>query len=241
MPEIDVLDHYLVPNPADKEVIVLSTEDLTGAIVASRTNLVALSGEAARIVHNAFLNRESTTVRAAIDPGHDAVERTSLWLRDVSADGIFIMTTEHPRTEIGAPTVVHAGSQLALTDVGENNGITLEYDGTVTNMIINGTRVIWYSAVETPPAMREIPAARFAESVSAHGSLGTSLYPKPARTNLGVNCAGCAVCAACTACAGCVLCGGLNFAVAAIGVDGTLGVIGVAAAGAFSSETRTRI
>jgi hypothetical protein len=234
-----ILGQYLVPHPADDNIVVLSDTVRHAAVLVSRTNAVALSAEATEIIHASFFNRVGNkslppNLKAILDPtvlSYDKVESTARWAAQSAADKLFELSDTPPSIVESSTFPVAAGDYLAHCDFGEGK-IKAEYSGQVTNTRVNATSVAWYSANVSLKDKHSIVAPGSAMTVSARGPLfGTALYPQPAAAALGVNCSGCAVCAACAACAGCALC---DFSPAAalglVTVDGTLGVIGVAGA-----------
>ena len=233
------LDQYLIPNPADDEVVILSDTARAAAVLVSRTNAVALSGEAATIIYTSFFERDAQKDRPPklnqiIDPtmvSCDKVDNASRWLTQSAADDIFKLSDEPPT--LGESVILHVepGDYIADCDFGEGK-IKAEYSGQVTKTRLNTTTVYWYAADVSLKDKHSLAECGSAMAVSARGALfGTTLYPLPVSAALGVNCNGCAVCAACAACAGCALC---DFSPAAalglVTVDGTIGVIGVAGA-----------
>lgn len=234
-----ILEQYLVPNPDDDDVVVLSDIDRHAAVLVSRTNAVALSGEAAEILYASFFNRVAhknlpPNLKQVLDPtvlSFDKVESTARWAAQSAADKIFELSDVPPKVEESSTFSVTAGDYLAHCDFGEGK-IKAEYSGQVTNTRVNTTSVAWYSAEVSLKDKHSIVACGSAMSVSARGPLfGTTLYPLPASAAIGINCTACAGCAACAACAACALC---DFSPAAalglVTVDGTLGVVGVAGA-----------
>jgi len=230
------LEQYLVPSSADDHIVVLSDTARHAAVLVSRTNLVALSGEATEILYASFFDKVAhknlpPNLKQILDPTSlrfDKVESAARWAAQSAADKIFELSDAPPRIEEASTFNVAAGDYIAHCDFGEGK-IKGEYSGEVTNIRVNTTMVAWYSAEVSLKDKHSMVACGSSMSVSARGSLfGTTLYPQPAAAALGVNCSGCAVCAACT---GCALCDFSPAAVAAlVTVDGTLGVIGVAGA-----------
>lgn len=233
------LGQYLVPNSADDDIVVLSDTDRHAAVLVSRTNAVALSGEATEILYASFFDRVThknlpPKLNQILDPtllSFDKVDSTARWAAQSAADKIFDLSDAPPKVGESSTYSVAAGDYVAHCDFGEGK-IKAEYSGQVINTKVNTTSVAWYSAEVSLKDKHSIVACGSSMSVSARGPLfGTTLYPQPVAAALGVNCNGCAVCAACAACAGCALC---DFSPAAalglVTVDGTLGVIGVAGA-----------
>jgi hypothetical protein len=234
-----VLGQYLVPSPADDDIVILSDVTRHAAVLVSLTNAVALSGEATEILYASFFDRVAKknvppNLKQILDPtvlSFDKVDSTARWAAQSAADKIFELSDAPPK--IAKPTTfsVSAGDYIAHCDFGEGK-IKAEYSGQVTKTTVNTTSVAWYSAEVSLKDKHSIVACGSTMSVSARGPIfGTTLYPQPASAALGVNCSGCAVCAVCAACAGCALC---DFspaaALAIVTVDGTIGVIGVAGA-----------
>lgn len=233
------LDQYLLPNPADEDVIVLSDTARAAAVLVSQTNAVALSGEAATILYASIFERYAQkdrppNLKQILDPtvlSFDKIDSASRWLTQSAADGIFKLSDTPPTVGDRVSAHVEPGDYLADCDFGEGK-IKAEYSGEVTKVRVNSTTIYWYAAEVSLKDKHSINECGSAMAVSARGAMfGTTLYPLPGGAAIGVNCSGCAVCAACAGCAACALC---DFSPAAalglVTVDGTLGVIGVAGA-----------
>jgi hypothetical protein len=239
-PQIDSLGQFLTPNPTDREVVVLSDNEMSCSIMVSRSHTVAMSGEATSLVHSALFGAVPARLRDLVREQPGRLETVLPWINGTIEEGMFGLSQEAPKRTIAPPTAIEANAHIAVTDFGEGRGVPVEYPGTVTRAQINRTTMYWYAAGVSLREKKLISAIGYEGSVTTQGPLGIGLLPRPVGGGLGVNCNGCKTCAVCAACAGCGLCGGVDLAAGVIGVDGVLGVIGLAGSVTAFESLRSR-
>jgi hypothetical protein len=225
-----VLDHYLLPDPRAREVVVLTDQELSCSVMASRSNTTAMSGEATQVLHAAWIDAVPTRLRGLTHDRPYRTESVVIWIRESTEDGLFQLAENAPERSVSHPVTVDANSRIAVSDFGDGKGVPVEYPGSVTTVTVNQTKIYWYAAKVSLREKGLFAAIGHESSVTnTAGLLGIGLLPRmPGGGGLGVNCNGCKGCAVCAACAGCGLCGGVDLAAGVIGVDGVLGVIGLA-------------
>jgi hypothetical protein len=219
------LEQFLTPNPTDREVVVLSDNEMSCSIMASRSHTVAMSGEATSLVHAAFLQAVPVRLGDLMQETPARRDTALTWIRDSIDEGMFGVSQDAPKRTIAPPVAIDANAQIAITDFGEGRGVPVEYPGTVTRAVVNRTTVYWYAASVSLREKQLVSILGYETSVSTQGPFGMGLLPRAVRGGIGVNCGACKGCAVCAACAGCTLCGGVDLLAGAIGVDGVLGVI----------------
>jgi hypothetical protein len=233
-----ILDNYLIPNPSDHEVVILSDSEMNTSVVASRSNTIVLSAEATKLLYSAFVGAVPAKLRDIIDSDPGVIEDAACWIRDSKEEGLFGLSEIAPSREISAPASIEAGSYIAVTDfyTGHERGVPVEYPGKVTKSTFRDTIVYWFMADIS--VGHTAMAVEYA-GISTRGPFGYSLFPKPVSTTLGANCNLCALCGGCGACGACALCGGVNFGVAVlatVAVDATLAAINAASSFAVLRE-----
>jgi hypothetical protein len=236
-----VLDHFLLPNPGAREVVVLTDHELSCSIMASRSNTTAMSGEATQVLHAAWIDPVPTRLRELTHDRPHRIESVVTWIRESTEDGLFQLAENAPERRVSHPVTVDANSRIAVTDFGDGKGVPVEYPGSVTTIAVNQTKIYWYTAQVSLREKGLFSAIGHEASVTnTDGPLGIGLLPRmPRGGGVGLNCNGCKGCAVCAACAGCGLCGGVDLAAGVIGVDGVLGVIGITSSVATAEFLRS--
>lgn len=226
------LEQFVVPNPKDEEIVFLSDAHYTSAVMASKSNTVVLSSEAARILHHGFLGAEDTAaghvrptrLREITSAAANRPEPAE-WLRDSAADEIFGLSADAPQIRIHSRSRVAEGSKIPATVV-KGGGVPVEYAGTLVEATVNKTRVFWYTASVRLDEKHHVPRHETAAAVSTSGPIwGSSLYPKATQGMVGVHCGRCGLCGVCGACGTCGLCGGVDFAAALVAVDAIIATV----------------
>jgi len=225
---LSILDSYLIPNPIDRQMVVLTDAGMSAAVLATKGNIVALSTEATKLLERSFLEQVPVRIKDLLEERPEAIETALSWVKDSSEDGVFVLAEKPPNKKVSAPTPIDAGSSIPAVEFGKDGGVKVEYRGTYTTAQINETTLYWYISGVSLKEQNRMLGVGYEASVGTKGPFGLSLYPKPMEARIGVHCGACKGCGVCGACGACALCGGVDFAAALIAVDATLAAVALA-------------
>jgi len=227
-----IQDRFLTPNPADKQVVVLTDKEGSAAVMASRSKTTVLSAEALRILRMSFMEGEPAKLRAIVRTRiPEDIDFATAWIDESVEQGLFRLTATRPKVTDRGTKDMRAGSWISVTGFREQRGVQVEHPGRLETKVVGTSSIFWYTAnVDLSPHSALLGLAS-PSAITVAGPVSARMRTVRVPGGVGANCNVCTVCGGCGACGGCALCGGVDFAAAAlalVAVDAALTVTNAA-------------